>query len=100
VTPNRLKLWLAALHWPLNDGHYLPKRLLHVRAVQTYEHTDNRPTEQQELQVGMRRITGIQKVALGGITDGPVDVFAGSVNTFKWLFIKQAIQTVLFSCIS
>ena len=51
---------------------------------------DHRRAEDQELQVGVGGLAGIEQVALGGIADRPVHVLAAAVDAGEGLLMQQA----------
>ena len=57
--------------------------------------TDDRSREDEELRVLVRRVARIEQVALGGIAQRPVDVFARAVDAGEGLLVQQAGEAVL-----
>ena len=56
---------------------------------------DDGAAEHQELGVVVRRVAGIQQVALGAVAEREVDVFARAVDAGEGLLVQQADQAVL-----
>ena len=56
---------------------------------------DDAREHQQELQVVVRRLAGIEQVLAEVARDGPVVMLAGAVDTGEGLLVQQAHKTVL-----
>ena len=56
---------------------------------------DDRGAEHQELRVLVRRVAGLEQVALLGVAERPVDVLARAVDAGERLLVQQALHAVL-----
>ncbi len=69
----------------------------HDRSQQTLilvDGTNDGPAEDQELSVRVRRVAGVEQVALRGAAQRPVHVLARAVHAGKGLFVRQAGHAV------
>ena len=65
------------------------------RAAVLVDCPNNRRAEDEELHVGVRRVAGVQEVALAGAAQRPVDVLARAVDAGEGLLVQQAGHAVL-----
>jgi len=59
------------------------------------DHTNDGRAEHQELRVRVRRVAGVEQIALGRIAKREIDVFAGTIDARERFLVQQAYHPVL-----